>query len=1460
MDSPQQQQQDQQPSLKHLFIFTTWKHRAPLAGGLIASLLSAALRTSLAILTGKVFAVITAFGSGQLNGLETVSQVSSWCGILTGVGAAGWIVNCGFMSAWIIFGEIHGKFVRRRLFKALLKKDMEWFDRQEHGVPSLLVRLQTQAQELQSASSLVLGYLITQVATPVASLGLALCSSWKLTLVIIATSPVSAGIVIFMNDKLKPRIQAQKQELSNASKYAISAVKAIDLVKVFDTVDHEISQYSQAIRRSTDKYLIQARITAFQGSYVRLWLDGMFVLGFYYGAVLVDEGLSPGTVMTTFYATLSALQAIQDLLPLYPALVRGMSAGQALYSITNDVERGREVRRLIGSQRPRVSFAYPSNPSKVVLSSSSFSFEAGRLYFIVGRSGSGKSTIGNLILKFYEPLGGSILIDGHAIETLDVEWVRSNVTLIQQTSVLFNNTFFMNVAMGLKDPNRASRAEVKAACEMALLQTTLATLPDGLDTHIGPDGHDLSGGQKQRLALARAKLRDTPVLILDEVTSGLDPASCSLIIDAVRQWRRDKTTIIITHEVAQIKDYDFVYVVDNASVVQRGFRRDLRQHKDGAFATLIASSDANDSADHDAFGPKQEHDPAINFSRPRSNASQVGRLVSRYFWPFSMYDCLSQRTTLAVGPFPMPTQPFLNQKYWDGEGDDNRSPQTGELMGLNMLSRTVESLGRRLSASRAERHRKLSSGSSRQTTSSGRASIQRLQELGNKVRDDRADLKERRTIPSNPKPYSKNDNDEILDGAKRKTRPVASLWEVYKTVPPSLTPKERTFLAIGFLACIGVGGSVPAFSYVFANLLAVLSSTENRIAAGQKWSLYLLAISLGAATLVFVSQYLTQRASQIWIDALRKRALKRVLQQPKSWFDQPKHSASRIGECMDRDAEEMRNIVGRFAPMLLIVVIMISGTLTWALFISWRLTVVSLGGTPALLGISKVYAHVAEKWEARCDEAAEEVNAVVTESLINVSTVRAFRLESFFSDKQEFCTQKAFQLGLRKSVRVGILFATWQSISWFIIALIFWYATKLIAEYREATVPNILQVVNLLVLGLTNASLFLNSIPGMTAAQAAAARLLYYANLPINASHKSKSKIAYPFPIRMDSLSFTYPSTTLPVLRDLTLYVDAGTSTAIVGSSGCGKSTIASIILGLYVPDSSPGEIEGQGRQLTFASIPASEISAVSLRSHMGYVPQAPFLFPNSLAANISYGLPEDSPLRDLRNIERAATEAGIHDFIHSLPDGYDTAVGDGGQTLSGGQTQKVCIARALARRPQILVLDEPTSALDAESAEAVRDTIETLMWSTRIGAPSSSHRGAQEGLSIIVVTHSKEMMRTVDRIVMIDEGRVAESGTYNELLAKRGKFAQLVGGGLWKGGNGSGLQKRQDTRHGSTATNDLPLRNSDETNERYSVTTPRWVGLRDVSWPDDRGPSTGLMSPLASPFPGPSRRKERKG
>ncbi|KAK3044376.1 hypothetical protein LTS18_001443, partial [Coniosporium uncinatum] len=217
-------------------------------------------------------------------------------------------------------------------------------------------------------------------------------------------------------------------------------------------------------------------------------------------------------------------------------------------------------------------------------------------------------------MRLYEPKDGKISLDGNPYTDLDRKWLRQNITLVEQTSTLFNADVFHNIALGRSGYQNVTLRDVQDAADFALLEQMIRDMPDGYHTDVGAKGGSLSGGQRQRMALARARLRDTPILILDESTSALDYINRSLIMDAIRKWRRGKTTIVITHDISQILLDDFAYILKDGRVVQEGYRKDMQRLKGSPFEIFLASSvesphDADAEADKSLPPtPKSIHD------------------------------------------------------------------------------------------------------------------------------------------------------------------------------------------------------------------------------------------------------------------------------------------------------------------------------------------------------------------------------------------------------------------------------------------------------------------------------------------------------------------------------------------------------------------------------------------------------------------------------------------------------------------------------------------------------------------------------------------------------------------------------------------------------------------------------------------------------------------------------------
>lgn len=1249
-----------------------------------------------------------------------------------------------------------------------------------------------------------------------ASFGVAFYYCWQLTLALLATVPVSFIALRLIGRDLERTIQAQKQELSYASKHVSAAIAAIDLVKVYNGFDNEVWQYILATGEATRWFLLQALKHAMQMGYIKLWIVSLYVVGFWFAVYLVEQdSTTAGKTFTAFYAALTAFQAVEGFSQQWLVLAKGMSAGRSLRNMFMMKSHGRDMN---GYYRPQtcvgdiqlknISFAYPKNPAKIVLNRSSFFFPAGEMTFLVGPSGSGKSTISKLILNLYEPLTGHVLVDGRTVQILDNGWVRSNITSIQQASVLFNDSIFMNIALGGHNPRDVTKEEVQLACDVAMLQSTLANLPQGLDTRLGSGGYSLSGGQRQRVALARARLRDPPVLILDEVTSGLEPTSKLLIMETIREWRKGKSTIIITHDVSHIQSNDYVYVLDKGNLVQEGFQKDLTSHDTGVFASLAATAGENIDA--------RTNLSKLTLDRPPTEPKSERTSRETIYTTSRLSRIVPQRET--TGPLRL-NSPF-NMTL--GEGTRRSTIMREKEIWLTPSDRKSRSHSKSPYVENDKRRQSrveplpvrpgLDYWSGPDYAAGKRSSLDIVEEVGQTTRARRPSAMARDLQWTSQKSGAEAGQPGYVAPTNARTmdkpgRIKISAHKIVSTAWPVLSKGDRLRAAFGLSACLVTAACNPAFSYVFAQLLAAFWAPASEMAfKGQTWAIWLVAIAVLDGFAVFLVYYLMHYVGQAWVTSLRIEAFKRILAQPKKFFEKERNSASHIVETLERSAEETRNLVGQFLPTLIIVVVMISSALVWSLVISWRLTLVTLAATPAVYLSMMISTSVSTRWEAETNVATERAASVADETFQNISVVKALTLEAFFTSKHGQMVDNAFRVGVKRAIWTGVLFGLNQGMSWWLTALVLWFATILLTSSTTTiSVIDAIQVINLLLFSMGTAMMMLQNVPQLTQAKANAIQILYYATLSYRNSHEGRgeTRALKLFPIEMRHLQFDYltpedghPSDRTPtrekILKNVTLWIDQGDCVAIVGPSGCGKTTIANLLLRIHEPSAHPVAPEGppsyeesfgtplHGRSnylrapLSYGYVPADELSTPTLRTHMASVPQHPFLFPTTIRENILYGLHPDSPYRAHSAVVAAAKLAGAHDFIVSLGDGYSTVVGDGGLGLSGGQMQRISIARALVRKPKLLVLDEPTSALDAESAEGIRAAVRDMIgW----------HRGedveaGKDKMAVVVVTHSEEMMKVAGRIVVIDQGAVVEEGGYSDMMARRAKFAELLGGG----------------------------------------------------------------------------------
>ncbi|CAG7924189.1 unnamed protein product [Penicillium olsonii] len=1338
------------PSWKSLFGFTSRRHVPTLILGSVLALVASCVTPALAIFLGNFFDSFTSFGAGRIEPDRLQGSVIKNCLGMIGLGAAGWLLNGAYYAFFVAFGEMQASAIRSDVFIELLKRDVQWFEAQSEGSGAFLSRVQANIHEMQMATSQPLGLLLQYSGRSLASLVLGLYTSWSLSLVTLAGFPVFSSIIAFLSSKMKYSIQAQHDELTAASKVANNAITNIDTVKYLNGQALEHRNFCERIEASAIHYLRQARLNSLQIAFIRWMMFGMFVQGFWYGSSLArSDKLTSGEVLRTFWACLTAAQSIEQVLPQMIVMEKGKAAGAALKSIierTNNRPvseiRGRYLLHCEGDiEVKNVSFAYPSQPENLVLNPSTFFFPAGETTFVIGKSGSGKSTLSQLLMRFYLPTSGEITIDGTPMQELDVNWIRNNVTLLEQKSVLFNESMLTNIAFGRQDYENVTKDDVQSPIDLAMLQNTIDGLPLGIDTSLGPGGSFLSGGQRQRVAIARAKLRDTPILILDEPTSALDHTNRVAVMKAIREWRKGKTTIIITHDMSQILETDFLYILEQGSIVTSGYRHAVEMSPG---SEKYFHSKPNGGFEKRGQRFKRALDD-LDVGLGMSSDSMETLLP-----PMALRGHRRSRTSWAQGHIP----PTLRSSSLDLT---SRSRSSSDTM---VRPRVFEALPAR---DWSQRVSFLTEGLS--PTSDSNESMA-------KFTTEEVEMKsiETKSTPFNSgyheHDHAANDPAHVKNHQKRRRRSkkpkelssmqdgMTPLSHIMKTIIPSLTLKQRMLLLLGLSASLAHASATPIFSYCLSQLFSTFYAGGDSEYMTMKWSLAVLGVSFGDGAASFFMHYFLELCGEAWMDSFRKRAFERILDQPKSWFEKAGNGSLRLTSALDQNGEDMRNLLGRFAGFVVVAAAITVMSIIWSLIVCWKLTLVALSCGPVIYIITRGFEGTNGLWERRCNDANSVAADVFTETFSEIRTVRTLTLEGHFHRNQANAIAQCLLLGLKRAMYTGMLFGMVESTVLFSTALIFYYGAVLAAA-GEFKVNDVMMVFSMLLFSIGYAAQILSWIPQINTARETATQLIRLARLPRDGSHEHTGSLIVSSltPIKLTNVDFKYPSrpNTL-VLKNVSLEVPRNSCTALVGRSGSGKSTIASLILALYeAPPTATGR-----PAVTLGGADILRLHVPTLRSQISVVSQQPTIFPGTIHENITNGLDQHSPLSTLHSVRAAAEGAGIDDFISSLPRGYNTIIGDGGVGLSGGQKQRVVIARALLRQPQILILDEATSSLDPAGAEIVRHTVQQLVATRR-------------GLTVIIITHAKEMIEIANHVVVLDQGVVVEDGPYAQLSKMTG-------------------------------------------------------------------------------------------
>ncbi|KQK00850.1 ABC transporter B family member 2 [Brachypodium distachyon] len=490
-----------------------------------------------------------------------------------------------------IMGERLTLRVREKMFAAILRNEIGWFDSTSHTSAMLSSRLETDATLVRTIVVDRSTILLQNVGMIVTSLIIAFILNWRITLVVLATYPLMVSGHISEKMFMKGYGGNLGKSYLKANMLAAEAVSNIRTVAAFCAEEKVIKLYADELKEPGKRSFRRGQGAGLFYGVSQFFLFSSYALALWYGSELMSKELANfKSVMKSFMVLIVTALAMGETLAMAPDIIKGNQMASSVFEILDRktevrIDTGDDVKKVEGVIQLRdVEFRYPSRSEVAVFKGLDLLMKAGKSMALVGMSGSGKSTVLSLILRFYDPIAGKVLIDGKDIKKLRLKALRKHIGLVQQEPALFATTIYENILYG-KDG--ATEAEVVEAAKLANAHSFISSLPEGYHTKVGERGVQLSGGQKQRIAIARAIVKDPAILLLDEATSALDVESERVVQQALDRVMKNRTTVIVAHRLSTIKNADVISVLQDGKIIEQGDHQHLIENKNGAYHKLV---------------------------------------------------------------------------------------------------------------------------------------------------------------------------------------------------------------------------------------------------------------------------------------------------------------------------------------------------------------------------------------------------------------------------------------------------------------------------------------------------------------------------------------------------------------------------------------------------------------------------------------------------------------------------------------------------------------------------------------------------------------------------------------------------------------------------------------------------------------------------------------------------------